>query len=86
MQHAEPGVVQANRPAAHFEPARVPPAHEFPKNVAALENASALGLDGEPLPARRGRMDRSWRPRESRPFVSGCAAREGGRRDRRWRG
>ena len=49
MEHAEPGVVQADRPAAHFQAARVPPAHELAKNVSALRMTSAtLGWIASP--------------------------------------
>ena len=58
MEHAEPGVVEANRPAAHFQAARVPPAHKLPKNVSAvLNDPRDLGLDREPLPARGRRVE-----------------------------
>ena len=57
MQHAEPSVVEANCPAAHFQAARVAPLHELAKNVSALgDNVCDLGLDREPLPSRGRRM------------------------------
>ena len=62
MQHAEPGVVQADRPAAHLQPARVAPAHELAKHVSAFKNdLGDLGLDLKPLPARgrRVKIDRA---------------------------
>ena len=84
MEHAEPGVVKANRPARHLQPACVPPAHELPKNVSALnDDLGDLGLDRRAPPsARASGGNRLCRPRESRPFASGFAAGGSGRRDR----
>ena len=62
MEHAEPRVVQAHRPAADLEAARVAPAHKLAENVAALQaDIGDLRLDREPLPTlcRRRKVDRS---------------------------
>ena len=58
MEHAEAGVVQADGPAAHAEPARVAPARKLAKDVPAVNNdLRDLGLDRKPLPARGRRVE-----------------------------
>src|SRR5579872_6461575 len=57
MEHAKAGVVKADGPAAHFQPACVAPAHELAKDVSALkDDLRDLGLDHKPFPARRHRV------------------------------